>query len=193
MIAPRSRATTRANRSHALPSKERTTMKKQQPKTTTLHGMSGTGATLADAKRDAEQKIASLLDDMRKAPEVFAIGDWAIMLWRNPEGYSSRIIKQPDGWRSNNIYGGTCHSGDYETARFSVICHLAHLAWSVDAHDGELISMAVSLLPSSASRTNDVLRLTSELARYFQWQRRYAAARAQGKSDDEARDVASGR
>src|SRR5215831_13254986 len=161
-------------------------MKKE--KFTTLHGMTGFGPTLTEAKMDAEHKIAMLIDELRKGPEVFAIGDWAIMLWRDAHGWASRIIKQPDGWRSNVVWGGTGHSGGYEKARYSVIRHLAHLTWSPDKHDGDVIGTAVGLLPSRGDN-DEPLRLASELARYFKWQRDYAAARAAGKTDEEAREA----
>jgi len=162
-------------------------MKKE--KFTTLHGMTGFGPTLTEAKMDAEHKIAMLIDDLGRAPEIYAIGDWAIMLWRGAHGYCTRIVKEPDGWRSTNRYGGLCqHSGNYETVRYSAINHVAQLAWSLDAHDGELIGMAVGLLPSRGDN-DEPLHRASELARYFKWQRDYAAARAAGKTDEEAREA----
>ncbi len=108
-----------------------------------------------------------------------------IRVWR---GHTFIVFPDTGGWRywldiftpsgSTHNYSVQC-PGDREDAEDAALFHLAQMIWTPEVNDDEFLSE----LPTSVMQ---------KLEAYFQWQRRYAAAKAEGKSDEDAHQIASG-
>ncbi len=99
------------------------------------------------------------------------------------------VFPDTGGWRywldiftpsgSTHSYSVQC-PGDREDAEDAALFHLAQMIWTPEIADDAAF---MDGLPAGV-----VKKLTS----YFEWQRKYAAAKAAGHSDEDAHQIASG-
>ena len=135
-------------------------------------GMEGQGETVTKAKQDAGRKIERMLEGYYTPEIIGTIGEsYCALLAREPKhGWGYHILKAGD---SGPMFL-QCNDPDRESARRSVRRHLADLN-----NDIEFIA-----------ETDQEGRADWHHKQEFR--RRYAEARAQGKSDPEAHAIACG-
>ena len=137
------------------------------------YGMDGTGKTVTEAKKNAGAKITAALAGSY-TPTILAHRGYAILVWREPDGWRTRLIADPaDGIRGDGGGTGFC-PGDTETdAIRGAQRHLAQLGWTHD--DGP--------------EAPDFLTDRSDRADFRSWavfQIRHRAARNYGLSPNDA-------
>jgi hypothetical protein len=96
--------------------------------TVDYYGMSGTGRTVTEAKKDAGAKVTRALGGYY-TPTVVAHRGYAILVYREPTGWNTRIIVCPqDGIREGKVWGSGDHATEGEAIR-AAQCHIADLGW----------------------------------------------------------------
>lgn len=96
------------------------------------YGMDGTGATVTEAKKDAGAKITAALTGSY-TPHVLTHKGYAILIWREPNGWHNRIIADPsDGIRTDSRGMGFCPGDSERDAIRGAQRHLAQLGWQHD-------------------------------------------------------------
>lgn len=109
------------------------------------YGMDGEGTTVTEAKKDAGRKITEALDG-DYIPEILEWRGYAILVYREPEGWCSRTIADPeDGIKAGCVYGNP--SSTREETIQSARRHLAQMGWKPeDGFD----------LPTFVTNRNDI-------------------------------------
>ncbi len=140
------------------------------------YGVEGSGRTVTEAKKDAGRKIEQSLAGSYK-PEIVTHRGFAVMVWREPSGYSVAIIVDPDG-------GGVrerlceCHYQSKEDAMRSARHMVAQNTWT--AEDG-------TSAPEFMTDRNEI----AEFRSWAEFQLRYIKARAAGLGSNDAHDWAN--
>lgn len=130
-------------------------------------GMDGSGRTVTEAKRDAGSKIEKALHGYY-TPTMLRAADLIGIIWREPAGYSYKIIR-PDS-ESGQMFGSSGCDWDEKQA---VSACARHMAQNIGSYAG---------LEKYIGR--DGMR---ELDGYFAWQERFRKARDAGHDDQTAR------
>ena len=138
----------------------------------TYCGMEGEGATVKLAKQDAARKIEAVLAGYY-TPYMIRHGDMIGFIWRDPRGYNYKIITSDV--QSGSIFGNSA-TDDEKEARNRCANHMAQISGSYVGLDAYLTD-----------------RDRRDLDEYAAWQERYKQARASGKTDTEAYNIASNR
>lgn len=141
----------------------------------TYCGMHGEGPTVKEAKQDATRKISNVLSGEWYPTTISCRGNYS-MIFRTPMGW---FYSAPRAFGENT----DCTCGSFETKREaegSARWHLAQNAWTIT--DGP------SVPENIITDTNGVRDFTT----WAKWQIRYAELKAEGKSDEECRNMASG-
>lgn len=138
------------------------------------------GATKAEAKAKLESMIDWALNVA--SPVVEKRHGLIIVIASTPNGYCSHVLAPADlahGQQRQSMSQNP--QGDYGAALQSARNHAAQNAWSPSiADDSEFVAR---------SGLGDK---SSELFNWIGWQRRYAAAKANGATDAAAHEIASG-
>ena len=139
-------------------------------KTVTLCGMEGFGNTAIEAKQDAMDKLSAVVSG-EWTPFFLVHDDWRAIVAREPRAdprqWGYKILRSSDGCQDLYLTG-------YYLTRNDAICGAArHLAQNT----GHYLGLEVWI--------GEIER--QELNHYFDWQSAYAAAKANGCSDDECR------
>ena len=150
----------------------------------TYCGMDGSGPTVSAAKQDAALKLQSIMFE-NATPCLVAVNGMSALVWFEPRGgWNYKIVAGagPVAAISGDLYGCSSSSNRKETIA-AAVKHMADLAWSHDVADDEAFFAAIPGLSPADAR---------DLTGRVQWQRRYKAARDTGRSDEDARHIASG-
>lgn len=141
-------------------------------------GMSGSGATLTAAKKDAGAKIEKAMSGTY-TPTVLTHRGYAVLVFREPNGWDHRIIAEPTGGiREGRVWGG-CNYRTEEEATRAAKSHLAQLGW--EPGDG-------LTPPAFLTHKDDI----AEYVRQAKFYARFAAAKGFGLNPDEAHAWALG-
>ncbi len=95
-------------------------------------GMQGSGENVTKAKRDAGTKIEAALSGSY-TPEILEWRGTAILLYREPSGWCSRIIADKDGVRSGRVWGTSY--GTFEECQRAALAHLADCGYRPEDGD----------------------------------------------------------
>lgn len=87
-------------------------------------GVSGTGKNVTEAKKDATRRIEKALSGSY-SPRMLTAGPYAVLIYRDPDGWRSVFCHDEQGFRES-IIGGTCYDS-LRDAEKSVRHHLAAL------------------------------------------------------------------
>ncbi len=149
-------------------------MKQHQTISVDLYGMTGYGPTKAEAKQDAERRLAAAMD-----------GSYTPRVFRFPAGYLGVITREPfSGWEytilgpQETVRRGAGCSGleSADNAERALRQHIAqNLLFVTDEHGLEVL-------------TNETDRHNHQL--YIAWQDYYKELRAQGYGDVDAHRLA---
>ena len=144
-------------------------MARHKEKTAQVHGVTGRGPTVAEAKADARERIEQAFIGPYE-PILIRCRAFAVLVWRHPlNGWGYALVKPPGdkGLLDTKLFhnGGTrdTMTDAVQAAR----SHLAQLAWDTSLTDDECLAV---LEP----------RQRAEFASWVRFQRCYAAWRAQG-------------
>lgn len=135
-------------------------------------GMDGEGRNLTEAKKDAGNKIEKALAGSY-TPEILTHRGYAVLLYREPSGWASRLIADPQrGLVGGHVYGSSI--GTYERVKQSTLLNLAQLGWE----------------PKDGLDAPEFVRgreMVNEFTGWVRFQMRYAFARNEkGLSDFDA-------
>ena len=137
-------------------------------------GVEGTGKNITEAKQDAVRNIESALSG-DYTPYFLRLGMHQALIWREPEtGWVYRVIGDASGF----LYS-VATAGDFKSALAYAKYHIAQNAWN-GANDEECLTFVGNI--GTKERTS--------LSSWILWQRRYAQSKADGATDDEAREYA---
>lgn len=140
----------------------------------TYCGMAGSGATVKLAKQDAARKIEAVLSGYY-TPYMMRAGDLLGVMWREPNGYSYKIIR-PDT-KAGQVFGNSLCIGSTEAdTREAMASHMAQNIGSYAGLEKHLTKYAMR-----------------DLDNYFEFQRKYSECKAAGMSDTDAHASASNR
>ncbi len=137
-------------------------------------GMTGSGRTVTEAKRDAGAKIERALSGSW-TPEIVEWRGCAILIHREPQGWCRTVIAGPEGVRGGRCWGAP-NEDTFESAKLCAQIHLADMASTLD--DTE---------PPEFLRDRNLIR---EWHLRQEFQRRYVRARAAGLADNECHHYA---
>lgn len=159
----------------------------------TYYGMEGSGPTVKEAKADAGRKLEGLVEDIRRGPYVVSIGPYVAIVFRGLERWGYKIIVSPDGVQAGAVHWNDGW-GDRELSIARVACHLAQCVWSQEIVNKSLMSDGDWFRSVAAPyiKTREMTACVNEFVHWCGFQRRYAAARAEGYSDSEAHQIAGG-
>jgi hypothetical protein len=141
----------------------------------TVYGMDGTGANVREAREDAGRKIEEALEGSY-TPIPLAAGGFSAVAWRTPSGWRYGLVG--DGGLGCTYMGNGSKDETLRAARY----HIGQLATD----------------PQTCLGPDDVHPVVEDeadrrdLASWAKWQRQYAAARAAGFDDDQARRIIAG-
>jgi hypothetical protein len=139
------------------------------------------GATRAEAKANAERFIERAMR-ASYTPVIITVHGHRGIIWRDSSaGIVSALIRE-DGSISG-CHSQTSHDVPMESAAEWMRLHLGQNAWTPAVEDDEAFITGIGFSHSSVA---------DELRSWIAFQRRYQAALADGKSKDEAYDIASG-
>lgn len=133
-------------------------------------GMTGFGATVKAAKADAGAKIERALK-ADYSPIIIEHRDVVFLVFRQPEGYAYKVIRDESGWRTDAFVAN--EGENREDAIRAASRHLAQWTWR--AEDG---TEAPAFVKDKRDR--------AEHRSWAEFQIRFAKARAAGLSDNEA-------
>jgi hypothetical protein len=129
------------------------------------------GKTAAEAFEACEKKVLLALERLDRGAIV--------RTWR---GHSYTVAPTIVGWEymldTFTGYYGVNVNGSREDAEDAALHHLAQQLWTTEDDDETF----VRILPSKVAR---------EILRWCAWQRRFATLKAEGKTDNEAHQLAS--
>lgn len=145
--------------------------------TITYFGVEASGRNVTDAKREAGRKIEAALEGAYN-PKIIAWRGYAALVFRSPEGWSYRLILDPEGIREGTIYGGGCNGQTEKETIIGASRHLADLGWRIE--DGESIP---SILNGDKEGISDYVYKTKFRIRYYK-------ARQSGMSETDAHSYA---
>ena len=139
-------------------------------------GVNGTGRNVTEAKRDAGRKIEAFVKES-SAPKIMQWRGWAILYWRDIDGWCSAIIAERGALRDQTYLSFGCHAqDDRELVESSIRLRLAQFGWKPeDGTDCELLK---------------TVRERDEFRRWAEFQLRYCEARERGMSEQDAYDWA---
>jgi hypothetical protein len=147
--------------------------------TTSIHGADGRGATLAEAKADAAQRIQrAFADDGQDNPQMlrFPRGE-VVTVYRTLEGWTYGLLG-PEETRKVSYGSG----GGYPSRRDATMHALRHIAQ--DYWDDEASGYGHDLLHATDDQGH------REQTRYGHFQREYQLLKAHGKTDAQCHDEA---
>ncbi len=151
-------------------------------------GMQGYGLGKAEAKKDA---IANIEKAMLGSytPTLITCRAYTLMLWRDPMGWHSSIIRDESGMRTDVSY--STGSQDYYEEYASALLHLAQCSWDGNEEFPPFLQEIALRHPVTQS---DGWKLLREFAswRRFQMAYKYAKANAIGVNDHEWHSWACG-
>jgi hypothetical protein len=159
-------------------------------KATTVHGMYGEGATVAEAKKQAEANLAALVHRMSVGPRRYAIHGVDVMILPTESGWHWFIPANQTPSHSGYILGGCCMSGSLEDVVYDAIRGTAQWAWSFDVQDDAAYAEGAAERARSLLSSDRIRNMRSDLMRHFSWQRDYARLRLLGATDTEAHEHA---
>lgn len=139
------------------------------------YGVDGEGRNVTEAKKDAGRKIEAALAG-HYTPELLCHRGFAILVYREPSGWCSRLVADPERGVVDGKVWGT-NNGSYDEAKRAALSHLADLGWT--AADG--------LEPPSFLTDR---RLIADYRTKAEFQLRYQRARALGLKDQDAHSFA---
>lgn len=145
------------------------------------YGITGSGPTVTEAKRDAGAQITQLVRDLEAGPHIEVAAGHTIVATRDAHGWGYSIV-----WPDGHIGRSGSGRADREETIRSARMHVADAAWTheIGATMGDEAFLAQFKLSPADKR---------DLMGRWQWQRAYRRAVDNGASDETARDVASGR
>lgn len=143
-------------------------MKAVKTKTANVLGFIGKGATVSDAKRDAERQIRETSAG-NWIPVLYRFRRTQWLLWRDLSGWNYRSITDVTG----ALYG--CSYATQVEAERALGRHAAQTDCIIGEDDGAWIA--------------DAKDRAQHLA-WYAWQVRYKQAKDAGRTDDEARTLA---
>lgn len=153
-------------------------------KTITIADRSFTGITVKDARSKADAFCAGLIERTNYGPDVITCRGWTAVISGDAQGWKYLVLP-PEPSNVQHCYT-TYMSPDLARADAvsAAMYHLAQCFWTWHsddiADDDAYIASIVQLSDDSA----DILRT------WCKWQRAYIAARADGKSDAQSREIA---
>lgn len=92
-------------------------------------GMSGTGRTVTEAKRDAGAKLQKAMEG-DYAPHFLHYRGYAILVTRSPHGWDTAIICEPTGFRDGGRVSVSANYHTEEEVLSSARSQLAQLGWT---------------------------------------------------------------
>lgn len=135
-------------------------------------------------KTEAKQKLEAMIDYACRngTPKIESRYGLIIVVAATSNGWTHTIVDPSDMHHGkerhcNCMYG----QGEYTDALISARNHAAQWAWNPSVADDAAFVANAGLTEAKAS----------ELTSWIAWQRRYAAAKAQGASDNDAWNTAS--
>jgi len=133
-------------------------------------GMEGQGATVREAKQDAQRKAEQFIKDSENGPYVLQTDGHAIIVYRHFHAWAYRIIGPKFG---------NCES----------LCHYnkEHVIRRAKYHLAQALS-SVGDVRTDVCDAKD----QGELIDYFKWQQRYQDFKAKGFNDSECHRLACG-
>jgi hypothetical protein len=142
--------------------------------TTTIHGANGRGATLAEAKRDAAQRIqTAFADEYAYTPQM----------QRFPQGEVGLLWRALDGWHYDILWSDDAHKacyghGPFDTRQKAQRFLRRHIAQQYTDHEPSDYGMRLL--------DDDDTIGARDHAFYMRWQHTCQAALAQGMTDTDA-------
>lgn len=141
------------------------------------YGMDGTGKNVTEAKKDAGEKIKSALSGTY-SPEILAWRGYVMLVYREPTGWYSRLIGDPErGMIEGTVYGTNYDSR--EDAMRSARLNLSQLGWKPQEDD--------TPPPFLTDREG-----VADFKSWVLFQQRYAKAKATGLNDHECHTYGCG-
>jgi hypothetical protein len=158
----------------------------------TYYGIDGQGATVKAAKEDAGHKLARLVAQTEEAPVIIAADGVAAIVAFSKWGWGHRLIAaQASGFQTGQQFV----SGSYETRHESELAALRHvldIAWCFERDDAAWLDEILAGQVGTHLTRDENSRLRAEMLDRWAWQRRYRIAREAGRTDEDARYIASG-
>lgn len=176
--------------------------RKAEVRTVTVHGMEGTGRTVAVAKANAAAKLERLVSDIVSPPYVGFIPavpgvtpgleNVQYIVWRDEQGWTFNTLRdylrRPRQGDLRGMSGGDC--GSREAAICAAVRSIFSWCWTIQVEDDEALIQA-----SVETVTFDVGipardSLADDLRREVAFQRLYRIHEAAGATDSQARRAA---
>lgn len=136
--------------------------------TVDYYGVSGTGRTVTEAKRDAGEKIKRMVN---RSPKIWAHNGHAVVFSPLADGWMIQFIHPDSAGRimSSQSSGGT----DEEEAIYNALKHLIDMSRNVGEYP----------IPAWFPGHVDTKRMVGEWKHADSWQLAYRAAQAAGEPD----------
>lgn len=161
----------------------RRTAKRQVTHTVGTHTYSG--ATITQAKEQAEEHLAWLMNSDGFTPRTLSWRGCILLMFRGTYNWEYRIMCLGENELTEGVPSSVWGNGgekEKEETWHKCLRHLAQQGW--DYADGAEDSAVPSFITSEEDRR--------ELCSYFAWQLRYKGFQAQGYSSQECHAMASG-
>jgi hypothetical protein len=161
----------------------------------TYYGMDGEGPTVKAAKEDAGHKLAHLVAQTEEAPVIVAVEGVAALVAYTQQGWGHRLITGQSTDNTSGFFTGPQYvSGSYETkqeARLAALRHVLDIAWRFECDDAAWLDQMTASRTGCPLSHADARTLRTEMLERWAWQRRYRKAREAGRTDEDARNIAS--
>lgn len=132
------------------------------------YGVEGAGRNVTEAKKDAGRKIEASLTGSY-TPTIVAWRGNAVLVFREPGGWCTRLIADSEGIREGRQYGHPNHSQEKDAIK-EAREHVAQLGWRLGDEPPEFLAR----------------ESVPDFQRWAEFQTRYAEARERGLTDNDA-------